>query len=245
MRYLYKRFAKYYDLIYSEKDYDKEIRFVERLAKKHRIKGKDVLDVACGTGNHAVLLKKKGFSVIGIDLNKEMLAVARKKTKSIRFLQGDMRRFKLKKRFDIILCMFSAMSYNQNYNELEKTLKNFYSHLKEKGLLVFDLGIYEERWDLKLGVDVIRCQYKGADLVRFARSTRQGDYGIINMAYIMFKDKKFTFGHEKHKMYIFKALNIKKAAEKVGFKVKLYDAFSGKPWNKKNKKQLVISAVKE
>lgn len=98
MEYLYKKFAEYYDLCYSGKDYAKETNFLQNLIKKYKINGKKILDVGCGTGNHALLLKKKGFDVTGIDLNKEMLKVAKKKSKSIKFLQGDMRNFDLKKR---------------------------------------------------------------------------------------------------------------------------------------------------
>lgn len=91
MEYLYKKFAKYYDLCYSEKDYSKETGFLKFLIKKYKISGKKILEVGCGTGGHAIHLCREGFDVVGIDLNKEMLDVAKKKTKSIGFLQGDMR----------------------------------------------------------------------------------------------------------------------------------------------------------
>ena len=43
------------------------------------------LDVACGTGDMAVELLKRGCSVTGIDLSEEMLAIARRKTASAGF----------------------------------------------------------------------------------------------------------------------------------------------------------------
>ena len=33
---LYKKFAKYYDKIYSKKDYKKEVEFIEWAIKKHK-----------------------------------------------------------------------------------------------------------------------------------------------------------------------------------------------------------------
>lgn len=43
------------------------------------------LDVACGTGDMAVELLKRGCSVTGIDLSEEMLAIARRKTAEANF----------------------------------------------------------------------------------------------------------------------------------------------------------------
>lgn len=43
------------------------------------------LDVACGTGDMAIELLKRGSSVTGIDLSEEMLAIARRKTAEANF----------------------------------------------------------------------------------------------------------------------------------------------------------------
>jgi ubiquinone/menaquinone biosynthesis C-methylase UbiE len=243
MEYLYKKFAKYYDLCYSEKDYTKETNFLQNLIKKYKIKCKKILEVGCGTGGHAIHLKKKGFDIIGVDLNKEMLEVAKKKSKSIKFLQGDMRNFDLNKEFDIVLCLFSTIHYNQNLKELEKTLKNFYGHLKKGGLLIFDMGFNEERWEGS-HVHVGNWSNKEVDLVRFSKSRRQGDFGILNMAYILFKNKKFYFGEEEHKLRIFKTHEVKKLSEKIGFKTDLYESYTQKSWRKNSKKYVVFACVK-
>ena len=89
--------------------------------KKHKkSKGRRLLDVACGTGNHAFLLKKN-YSIVGVDISNEMLKIARKKVSGVKILIGDMKKLDLKQKFDIIICMFSAINYNVTYEELEKT----------------------------------------------------------------------------------------------------------------------------
>lgn len=46
----YTDLARYYDLIYSWKDYQKEAATIQRLIVKYkRSKGNDLLEVACGT----------------------------------------------------------------------------------------------------------------------------------------------------------------------------------------------------
>ena len=50
---LYKDLAKYYDLIYEWKDYKKEVEKIEGIIKKtKKSRGKDLLEMACGTAHH-------------------------------------------------------------------------------------------------------------------------------------------------------------------------------------------------
>jgi SAM-dependent methyltransferase len=244
MKCAYKKFAKYYDLIYSKKDYALETKFLFNEIKRNKITGKSVLEVGCGTGGHAVYLKNKKFEITGIDLNKEMLAVARKKSKSIKFLQGDMRNFNLKKKFDIVLCLFSTMHYNQNYSELKKTLKNYYNHLEKSDLLIFDMGFNRER--IKNSKSVVNHEFnETVDLVRFSKSRLFGNYCYLDMAYMIFKNNKFTYADEVHKMRIFETLKVKKILEQIGFKVDLFEYYTSKKWTKISKKYVVFSCVKK
>src|SRR4051794_23479888 len=72
-------YAAIYDLIYSDKDYKGEVRFVDALCKRfvgsirHRI---SVLDLACGTGRHAIQLARLGYNVRGSDISRDMVRVA-------------------------------------------------------------------------------------------------------------------------------------------------------------------------
>ena len=56
------------------------------------VRGKRLLDVACGTGRHSVYFDAAGATVTGVDANDHMLAVARKKDSSVTWLNGDMAR---------------------------------------------------------------------------------------------------------------------------------------------------------
>ncbi|MFK4997630.1 class I SAM-dependent methyltransferase [Bacillus sp. N9] len=47
--------------------------------KRYNVHGSRLLDLACGTGELAILLAKEGFTVTGVDLSDEMLSVARRK----------------------------------------------------------------------------------------------------------------------------------------------------------------------
>jgi ubiquinone/menaquinone biosynthesis C-methylase UbiE len=135
---MYGAFAEHYDHIYSYKDTAMEVKFIQAVMRKHGVKGKAVLDVACGTGRHAAMLARKGFTVVGIDKNEGMLRVARRKVSKAAFHRGDMKTFHLPRRFAVILCMFTSINYNTRMADLVKTLRNFERHLSDGGIIVFD-----------------------------------------------------------------------------------------------------------
>ena len=72
-------YAQQYDLLYKDKNYDAEVALLERLFQAHALEGNSVLDLGCGTGQHAIRLAKRGFDVTGVDRSPEMLRIARVK----------------------------------------------------------------------------------------------------------------------------------------------------------------------
>jgi len=139
MKNIYQKIAKDYDSIYYWKNYENDILIVESFFIKYGTKVRYILDVACGTGNHDLLLAKKGYKITGIDLNIEMLSIARNKVRNGFFQSCDMKNFELNQRFDAVICLFSSINYNLDLMELKRTLGNFYSHLKPNGICIFDI----------------------------------------------------------------------------------------------------------
>ena len=96
---LYRDLARYYDLIYSEKDYEKEAEKLKKIISRYKkSEGNELLDVACGTGKHLLHLKK-WFSCTGIDLNGEILDVAKKNVPGVVFKRADMLTMSFAKRY--------------------------------------------------------------------------------------------------------------------------------------------------
>jgi ubiquinone/menaquinone biosynthesis C-methylase UbiE len=138
----YHKCAKYYDLIYHDKDYAKECDFLESIFTEFSKKPNSILDIGCGTGGHAIHLAKRGYEVSGIDISKEMIEVAKSKIKQknvkTEFLVSSMQEFNLNKKFDVCISMFSSINYLLSYNDVKKTFTNIRYHLKEEGLFIFD-----------------------------------------------------------------------------------------------------------
>ena len=181
---MYKELAKYYDLIYHWKDYKAEAKIIQDLIKNYKTSDEiNLLDVGCGTGMHIKYFKDE-YSCTGIDINNEMVEVAKSKVKGVIFKQGDMINFDLNTEFDIILCLFSSIGYVKTYSNLEKTLMNFSSHLKKGGLLIVEPWFTKSAF--RVGMPGMTT-YDGED-VKIARlnTTRViGDLSIMEMHYLI------------------------------------------------------------
>jgi len=132
--------AELYDLIYSSfKDYGAEAAQVAALLKSIDPVYRTVLDVGCGTGEHARLLAEThGFTVDGLDLNPEFLRIARAKNPAGQFFEADMSDFHVPTRYDVILCLFSSIGYVKTLDRVAQTLRCFRNHLAGDGVVILE-----------------------------------------------------------------------------------------------------------
>ncbi|MCJ2520821.1 MAG: class I SAM-dependent methyltransferase, partial [Candidatus Thermoplasmatota archaeon] len=179
----YAKSAAYYDLIYeSIVDYEEECNLLEDLFRQCAArKVKRVLDLGCGTGNHAIILSSRGYDVLGMDLSEDFIRLAQEKVTlsegGPRFVVGDMGKLDLKERSDAIISMFGAFGYIPRLGA-PGVLKGFAEKLTEGGLLIFEfwnrLAIQpgHRSW-LEREADELR-------LVRLSRSVFDPKSGVVH-----------------------------------------------------------------
>ena len=96
-----------------KRDVEKEATFIENTLRLD--KGARVLDLACGTGVHAVELSARGYQVVGVDLSTTMLELAKnynqQRGTAVSFIQGDMRQLNLEGVFDAIYCWSASFGF--------------------------------------------------------------------------------------------------------------------------------------
>lgn len=101
-----------------------------------------ILDAACGAGRYTILLKEIGFNVVGFDLSLPLLKTARSNYMELdnqhQFFRADLREVQLKKRFDLILNVFTSFGYFESDKENFAFASNAFNFLKEDGYFVFD-----------------------------------------------------------------------------------------------------------
>jgi SAM-dependent methyltransferase len=140
-------YAQQYDLLYQDKNYDAEVALLERLFQRHELQGNTVLDLGCGTGQHATRLARRGFEVTGVDRSPEMLRIARVKAEQSldelspqpSFVEGDITSVRLGgEPFDVALMMFAVLGYQVGNADVRAALANARRHLRPGGVLFCD-----------------------------------------------------------------------------------------------------------
>ncbi len=133
---------------------------------------RDILDLGCGTGNHALRLAARGYRVTGVDVGAGMLAIARDKARegklAVAFQEADIREFRVEQTFDAALMMFAVLGYQIENADVLSSLRTARRHLRPGGLLIADF------W---YGPAVLAQRPEERTL-----STRDGDIDIVRKA---------------------------------------------------------------
>ena len=129
---VYEKIAKAYAKVFNKLS-DHIDEFLRLIPEKGRI-----LDAGCGIGTDSAYIKSRGFNVIGIDLSKEMLKLAKQKFPEINFKLMDIRELHFQPNsFDGIFASFSLIHIPKK--EVFPILKKFYNMLKENGVIYIAL----------------------------------------------------------------------------------------------------------
>lgn len=150
----YERFARVYDFLMEDAPYEKWLDFFQRHVSK--LPGRNVLDLACGTGELTWRLAEAGWDVTGVDLSDSMLFAARQKAEakklSIPLFQQDMRDLEGLGQFDAITIFCDSLNYLTEEDDIKRTFRGVQRHLKQDGLLLFDVhSLYKMRHIFKDG----------------------------------------------------------------------------------------------
>ncbi|HXA13627.1 MAG TPA: class I SAM-dependent methyltransferase [Opitutaceae bacterium] len=138
---VFSRYARCYDLLYRDKDYAGESRFVDGLLCQAGVQTGSILDVGCGTGAHARELARLGWKVTGVDLSTEMIDIARQRIPpgfEIEFSPGAAAEFNLGRTFCSVVSLFHVASYHVGPEDLFRMFVNVRRHLVSGGIFIFD-----------------------------------------------------------------------------------------------------------
>jgi SAM-dependent methyltransferase len=118
----------------------REVHFIEESLGVER--GGALLDLACGTGRHAVELARRGYEVVGFDLSLAMLARAgedaQERDAKLNFVQGDMRDMTFDEQFDGVYCWNTSFGYFEE-DKNAQVIDRVHRALKGGGLFLLDV----------------------------------------------------------------------------------------------------------
>jgi len=173
-------YAEEYDLFYEDKDYEAECDMVEEIFGRHAGgQVNTILDLGCGTGNHAIPLAHRGYKVTGVDRSSEMIKHAKAKLQSQtsrpqfqpQFLEGDVCSLKLDRQFDAVLMMFAVLGYQITNEDVLAALRTVHSHLRPWGLFLCDVWYGPAVLSIRPSDRIKVIPTSGGKLIRAASGT--------------------------------------------------------------------------
>ena len=140
------RTADDYDNVYERRaaageDVHGEANFVERFAPA------SALDAGCGTGRVGRELARRGIRVVGVDLDPEMLATARRRAPDVDWRLADLATVDLGQAFDAIVMAGNVMIFLTPDTE-QAVVANMANHLNPGGRLIAGFQLLADRLKL-------------------------------------------------------------------------------------------------
>jgi SAM-dependent methyltransferase len=214
---VFSNYARYYDLLYRDKDYVGESQFIHRLIQTHAPKAQTILELGCGTGTHGVLLAKEGYQLHGVDLSQEMLAKAGDRLTQLpaelaarlQFTYGDVREVRLNQTFDVVLSLFHVISYQTTNDDLLAAFATVKEHLNPGGIFIFDVWYGPAVLSDRPVVRVKRIEDEAIQVTRVSEPVMYPNENWVDVNYQVFIRNKVNQAveelQETHRMrYLFK-----------------------------------------
>ena len=208
----YTQMAYLYDKFYINKNYFQEVNFIKSFINDDNVK---ILDVGCGTGNHAKVFNELGYNVVGFDISKEMVDIANTKVKES-FWVDDLLNYNHKGKYDLIISFFAVFNHLKSYTQLKKALINLKSNLNDEGIIIIDLHNPQSSGKKQETIDNTTrlMKWKKCNLIKKEFST------------IIYKIDGKVY-KTKHVFKIFDINKLKKIAKQIGFnRVEFYENYN-------------------
>lgn len=162
----YEEMAEKYNELIEHKPHNAYYDRPNTLGLLPEVKGKSILDAACGPGKYAEILLSRGAMVTGFDISPKMITLAKERNKGqgtffVHDLSTPLEMFD-NESFDIVLCAL-ALHYVQDWT---LTINEFYKALKPNGTLVISIEhpFFEFNYfnsNKYFDVEHVKCTWKG------------------------------------------------------------------------------------
>lgn len=219
---MFSKTARYYDKIYSFKDYRAEVQHLMAVIHENlRSGGRRLLDVACGTGHHIEYLKKH-FEVEGLDISSELLELARQRNPEVLFHQGDMMDFALGRTFDVVTCLFSSIGYVKTLDNARRAVACMTDHLVPGGVLIIEPWFAPGDWHAP-SVHALVIDESDLKIARINTSFVDGRLSYFDLHYLIGTLEGTEHFVECHELGLFEIDEMRDVFVEAGLEV-IYDA---------------------
>lgn len=198
---VFDEYARYYDLLYQDKDYQAEADYVAALIRRFHPDAQSILELGSGTGKHARLLADRGYKVHGIERSPEMLAKASDVVSAIRnepvgqhlsFSQGDIRTARLPEKFDAVIALFHVISYQTTNDDATAVFQTAREHLNTGGIFIFDMWYGPAVLTDRPAARIKRMANDAIEITRLAEPVVHPNENRVDVHYHVFVRDKTT-----------------------------------------------------
>lgn len=199
---MFTKSAHLYDAIYSVRNYPDEARRLKATIAAHkRSLGNTMLDIACGTGGHVPYLRDN-FVYEGLDLDSQMLDIARERHPGIAFHQGDMVDFDLGRQFDVVVCLGRSIGSVKVVPKLEQAIATMARHLLPGGVLFVEPFVTPDAWVVGQP-GAIFVDQPNLKIARMNVSGRRDNIALLDFHYLVATPNGVDHFTEHHELGLF------------------------------------------
>ncbi len=220
----FNQYSQYYDLLYKDKAYQTESDYVLASLKTINPTIKTIVELGCGSGNHARFLTQNNISITGIERSESMVQEAlQKNIPNFTPIIGDICSFKLNQKFDAAISLFHVISYLTTNELLISCLKSVHQHLNPNGIFLFDIWYSPAVYSQKPETRIRRLENDSIKVTRIAESQSDCLTNVVTVDFeVLIQDKKtekITVINEMHPMRHFSVPELSLLAALTGFEL--------------------------
>jgi glycine/sarcosine N-methyltransferase len=244
----YEEISRYYDYIFPLGEL--QLKFLKDSIGNPP---KRVLDIACGSGSYSVELAKSGHKVTAVDLDIEMVKLARQKADKynveVAALKCDMKELETKLTdicgFDFAFCIGNSIVHLGSLDEIQEALAQMHSLLNPNGTLILQIINFDRI--INFGISELPTLQNNEMGLEFIRKYKyNSENGHIDFNTVLTVKNENTNERFENSIELFPVLSIDLMTilEKSGFKnIHFYGDFNCSVYDNKSF-LLVVEAMK-
>lgn len=234
----YEALSTYYDVIFPLNQ--QSISFIETKTTRGKL-----LDIASGTGNHALVLAKSGYEVTATDLDANMVNKMKAKAEqanvrleALQLAMEDLDQLR-DHAYSTIICLGNSLVHLKNIDDVQKALSMMYQLLLPKGKLFIQIVNYDQI--ISKQIKELPAIHREEQSISFFRTYKHLDNKIIFNGKLTINNE--TIENEVTLLPLTSSM-LEKLVAAAGFSsIKLFGSFKGEMYEN-NSPAIIIEAIK-
>ncbi|HYW10634.1 MAG TPA: class I SAM-dependent methyltransferase [Longimicrobium sp.] len=158
-----------------------------------------------------------------MDLEEQLLGIARERYPEAAFTRGDMTEFYLGRHFDAVTCLFSAIGYVRTEDGLRRTIANFARHLRPGGVAVVEPWLSPDGFVPGMMPRLDVSESAGLTVARMVHTEREGDLSAIVFVHMVGYPGGIDHWEDRHLLGLFTHQQMLDAFAAAGLEVVEHD----------------------